>query len=108
MDFNEIKEKSEPILKKYGIVRAYMFGSFARGEQKETSDVDLLIEYGGSKEKLSLFSFVELKEKLEESLQRKVDLTTEMGLTERIRNNVLRDRKLIFDLHEAFTHDNDH
>lgn len=39
-----IKKKIVPILKKHGVVRAGIFGSYARGEQNKNSDVDILIE----------------------------------------------------------------
>jgi len=43
---NEIKEKSIPIAQKYGIQRLGLFGSYARGEQTENSDLDFLIDEG--------------------------------------------------------------
>lgn len=54
----------------YGIIRIGIFGSVAKGEQKEGSDVD--IYYEG--EPLSLFRIVALKEELEILLESKVDL----------------------------------
>ena len=42
----EIKRKAVPLLKKYGVVRAGIFGSYARGEQKKKSDVDILVKPG--------------------------------------------------------------
>ena len=40
----EIKRKAVPLLKKYGVVRAGIFGSYARGEQKKRSDIDILVK----------------------------------------------------------------
>ena len=40
----EIKEKITPILQRYGIKKAAIFGSFAKGEAKTSSDVDILVE----------------------------------------------------------------
>lgn len=57
---------------KAGVKRAAIFGSFARGDATEESDIDLLIEFKG-KEK-SLLDLAALKIKLEESLGRNVDL----------------------------------
>ncbi len=54
--------------------RAAIFGSFARGEAKANSDVDLLIEYRAKGK--SLFDLVDLKLELEEILGRKVDIVT--------------------------------
>ncbi|MCX6719707.1 MAG: nucleotidyltransferase domain-containing protein, partial [Candidatus Staskawiczbacteria bacterium] len=45
MSIQEIKRKISPILKKNGVKKAAIFGSYARGEEKKRSDVDILIEY---------------------------------------------------------------
>jgi len=67
----EIKKKILPILKKYGAKKAGVFGSIVRGEAKEDSDIDILVEI---ESKISLLDFVGLKLELEEALRRKVDL----------------------------------
>ncbi len=67
----EIKKKILPILKKYGVKKAGVFGSIVRGEAKEDSDIDILVEI---ESKISLLDFVGLKLELEEALRRKVDL----------------------------------
>jgi predicted nucleotidyltransferase len=40
-----IKARAIPILERYGVNRAYLFGSFARGEQNQNSDIDILVEF---------------------------------------------------------------
>ena len=45
----KIGNKIIPVLKRYNVVRAAIFGSFARGEMKEGSDIDLLVEFKGGK-----------------------------------------------------------
>jgi len=50
----KIREKILPVLKHYDVIRAAIFGSFARGEMKENSDVDILVEFGGEKVFLTL------------------------------------------------------
>lgn len=67
----EIKEKVLPILKKAGVTRSSLFGSYVRGEQTEKSDVDILVDYPQEK---SLFDFIDTKLQLENALGRKVDL----------------------------------
>lgn len=67
----EIKKKILPILKKYGVKKAGVFGSIVRGEAREDSDIDILVEI---ESKISLLDFVGLKLELEEALRRKVDL----------------------------------
>lgn len=58
--FEEIKSRAVPIAKKYGVKKLSLFGSYARGEADEKSDLDFLIDEGNGKIKslLSYFSFV--------------------------------------------------
>ena len=83
----EIRSKAVPILKRHGVVRAAVFGSFVRNETREGSDIDILVELSDEK---SLLDFVALKLELEEALGRKVDLveysTIHPFLKERILN----------------------
>ncbi|WP_041274696.1 nucleotidyltransferase family protein [Desulforamulus reducens] len=94
LNIETIKTKAVPILKNYGVNQAYIFGSFARGEQNQDSDIDFLIEYDPNAD-FSLFELVELKYALEDVLQRKVDVVTEGSLSKYIRPSVLKDRKVI-------------
>jgi predicted nucleotidyltransferase len=76
MKFKEVKEillkhKME-FSKKYGIKEIGIFGSFARGEEKEISDIDVYIEF----EKPIGWEFVDLCEELEILLGTKVDVLT--------------------------------
>jgi len=88
-----IKKKVLPILKKHAVKRAAIFGSFARGEAKKKSDVDILIEYKGKNK--SLFDLVDLKSDLEETLHRKVDVITYNSIYWRIRDQVLAEQVVI-------------
>ena len=67
----DIKQKILPILKRYGIKKAGLFGSCIRGELREDSDIDILVEI---EEDISLLDFVGIKLEIEEALERKVDL----------------------------------
>jgi len=89
-DIEKIKSKIVKILKKHGIVRAGLFGSFARGENKKKSDVDILIEVDKDR-KFSLLDFVGLKLELEDVLKKKVDLVEYSVIKKRIRNQILND-----------------
>lgn len=71
---------------RYGIERIGIFGSFARGEQKPGSDVDVLVEFAAGHATLS--NFVGLADHLEALFKRKVDLVTREGLDRYIRENV--------------------
>jgi len=70
MNIAEIKIKIKPILKRHNVKRAAVFGSYARGDQKKKSDIDILIEYKNDNDK-SLLDFVGLKLELEKRLGKK-------------------------------------
>ncbi len=70
-----IKKQAIPILKKYGVSRASLFGSVVRGEIKKRSDIDFLVELPKKLEGLDFIGMkMDLKEELEKKLNRKVDL----------------------------------
>lgn len=71
LTIKQIKERILPILAKHNINEVYLFGSYARGEAKATSDVDIYCEAGDIK------TFIDqgfLEEELENSLGKKVDI----------------------------------
>ena len=74
---NEIKNKTNPIAKAYGIGRMSLFGSYARGEATDDSDVDLYIERGRLKSLLQYFAFIDELEKTLEYQQEGVLLYEE-------------------------------
>ena len=82
----EIQRKAVPILKKNGVVKAGIFGSYARGEQKKKSDLDILVKIN---KKISLLDFVGIKLELEDSLKKKVDLVEYQMIKPRIKSNIL-------------------
>ncbi len=82
-----LQEHKEEIREKYGVVILGVFGSVARGEQKETSDVDILVEV----EKPIGLKFFELWEELEKLLGCEVDLVREKLLREEIKDEILRE-----------------
>lgn len=94
MGIEEIKKAAVPILRRYGVARAYLFGSYARGEHTEGSDVDFLVEYAPGARK-SLLSHVRLINELKDALKADVDVVTEAALRPEIREEVLRERRAI-------------
>lgn len=88
-----IKKKVLPILRRHAVKHASIFGSFARGDAKARSDVDLLIEYGS--EDKSLFDLVDLKSELEKTLGRKVDIVTYNAIYWRLREKILAEQVVI-------------
>ena len=73
-------------LGRFGVRSISLFGSFVRDEAGPESDVDLLVELERG---TTLFDFVELKDRLEESLARPVDLTTPDALKKQLRDAIL-------------------
>ena len=85
-NLEDMKKKIRKILKKYGIVRAGIFGSYARGEQKKNSDVDLLIQ---PTKDMSLLDLSGLKIELEEILGKKVDLVSYKYIHPKLKERIL-------------------
>jgi len=88
----EEEEKLLTILRIHGVLHAGVFGSVARGESREDSDLDILVELPEDK---SLLDLVDLKLDLEESLGRKVDVVTYRSLDSRIRRGVLAEEVVL-------------
>ena len=93
VNISALKKKINPILIKNDVKRAAIFGSYARGEAKKNSDVDILIEYGHDDK--SLFDLVHLQDELEKKLKKKVDLITYDSIYHRLRENILSSQKII-------------
>ena len=92
MKLEEMKNKIVPLLRRHDVKRASVFGSFVRGEEKEDSDVDLLVEFEGEK---SLLDLVGLKMELERALRRKVDVLTYNSLHPLLKDRILQEQKVI-------------
>ena len=71
-----------------GIASLFIFGSVARGEASDESDVDLLVEFT---EQPGLFEFVRVRRRLSEILGCQVDLVTRDALREEMKDEVLRE-----------------
>ncbi len=83
----KMKRKILPILKKYHVKRAGIFGSYARGEQKKKSDVDILIQSPNG----IGFGFIRIGLELEKALDLKVDLLSYKGINPRMKDKILKD-----------------
>lgn len=79
-----LKSHNNEIKKKFGVRNIGIFGSYARGEEKETSDVDVLVEF----EEPTFRNFMGLVFFLEDIFGREVDLVTTKGLSPYIRPHV--------------------
>jgi len=92
MELEGLKNKIIPILERYEVKKAAVFGSFVRGDQKEDSDIDLLVEFKGEK---SLLDLAGLKIELEDALHRKVDVLTYNSLHPLLKDRILKEQKVI-------------
>jgi uncharacterized protein len=84
----KLAELSPEIVERYGVKRLRLFGSTARGEAREDSDVDVLVEFA---QPATFDGYFGLLHFLEARLGASVDLVTEKGLTERVRPFVEKD-----------------
>jgi predicted nucleotidyltransferase len=71
-----------------------LFGSFARGEEKENSDIDIMVDFIGTK---SLMEIGGIQYDLEESLGRPVDLVSIRNIKPALKNNILKDLKILYE-----------
>ncbi len=83
-----IKNKILPILKRAGVKRSSIFGSYIRGDQTKNSDIDILVDFPRGK---SLFDFIDLELKLEEALGKKVDLGEYTTIKPRLKDYILKE-----------------
>ena|SRR3989344_4425894 len=88
IQLQSIAKKAIPLLRKNNVVKAGIFGSYARGEARKKSDVDILIKQKG---KNSLLGLVRLERELERCLGRKVDLLTYGGLSPYLKDRILKE-----------------
>ena len=91
---DEIKEKTVPIALTYGIQSLSLFGSYARNEANDDSDVDICIEKGSLRSLLQYFSFVR---ELEKSLNCHVDVVTTDIEDKLFLQEILKERILLYE-----------
>jgi len=88
-------------LKKQPIIRAWLFGSYSRGEETEESDVDILVEYD-SNSRISLMTISRIMVALSEAIGKKVDLVEEGHVLPFAQDSVDRDKILIYERENEF------
>lgn len=89
----DLTAQVSPILRRYGVVSAAVFGSLARGEAGPESDVDLLVELSDDATLLTLSG---LQIELTRELGREVDVVTPRGLKKMIRPQVMAEQVRIY------------
>lgn len=83
-----LERLKQEIMKKYKAKRIGLFGSIMKAEQKESSDIDILVEF---KEDADLFDLLGLNLFLEERLNQKVDVVPQSALREELKKSILRE-----------------
>ena len=78
------------------VVKAWLFGSFARGDDNYLSDVDLLVEFDKNV-RVSLLKYAGIIVDLEKILDKRVDIAENGTLHPRVAESVNRDKKLIYE-----------
>ncbi len=84
----KLREDKPFLEEKFKVKTLGVFGSYIRGEQKKSSDLDILVEF---REPVGLFEFMELEEFLEKKMGIKIDLVSKKALKPRIGKHILEE-----------------
>ena len=84
----KLKPKIISIIKKQGVKKAGIFGSYARGDKKGNSDIDILIE---PTKKMGFFDIIRLENELKKRLNKDVDLLTYASIHNLLRKGILKE-----------------
>ena len=87
-------DKLIDICRQNDVIKVGVFGSMARGDASEQSDIDLIVEFSQRK---SLLALVSLERKISAALGRKVDLLTEAALSPYLRDRIMHDLQVIYE-----------
>lgn len=88
----DLFEKISSFLEKEGATKVSVFGSYARGEEKPESDIDILVEFSETK---GLLTLARIERELSELLGVKVDLLTEKSISPYLIDGIKMDAKVI-------------
>ena len=83
------------------VLRAWIFGSFARGEEREDSDIDLMVQFDRENAKIGLLKYSAMILDLENLLHREVDLVEEGALLPFAERTANKEKKLIYERNRA-------
>ncbi len=93
MKKEKIYQKITDYLKNEGAKKVAIFGSYSRDEEKPDSDIDVLVAFYDSK---SLLELVSIERKLSKKIGVKVDLLTEKSLNPYLKQNILKQMKVLY------------
>ncbi len=86
-ELDELLNTHASRIREFGVEQIGVFGSFARGEQTDTSDIDLMVVFAPGKK--TYRNFIDLAYFLEDNAGRRIELLTPEALSDRIRDRVL-------------------
>ena len=88
--------KLQTFFSAYPVEKAWVFGSYARGEETRKSDVDVMVRFDKDA-KISLFDYAGIMLDLEKLLRKKVDLVTEGGIMKFAKQSIDNDKVLVYE-----------
>lgn len=94
MNKENLFKKIISLIKKHGAKKIAVFGSYARGEEKPKSDIDILVEFS---ERKSLLDLVGIEQELTDALGMKVDLLTEKSISPYLIGRIKKEMKVIYE-----------
>lgn len=95
MSKQEIKNKLTIFLKSRGVLKTSVFGSIARNDYTENSDIDLILQLDKDK---NLFDLAEIKVDLEEKFNRKADVLTYNSINPYLSDIILKEQEILFNI----------
>ena len=90
----EIAKKTSPIFAKYGIKYAGLFGSYARGEDRPDSDIDILVTLGD--QTFTLLDLARFKDEIRSNLKKEVDIVSDRAVIPYFKDYIYRDLTPIY------------
>ena len=97
LTIQQIQQTVAAYFKDKPVKKVYLFGSYARGEATEDSDVDLLVEYNNGAKRVSFYDTIEYRIELEAVLKLSVELVSENAVYERFLTYIQKDRIKIYE-----------
>ena len=91
-----ISNKLNSFFPAYPVEKAWLFGSYARGEETDNSDIDVLVKFD-EKAEVSLFDYIGIKLDLEKNLERNVDLVEDGFLLKYAQETADKDKVLVYE-----------
>jgi uncharacterized protein len=88
----DIESRVISVLRRHGVKKVGLFGSYVRGEAGKESDIDILVEVDDD---MSLLDFASIKVEIEESIGKKVDLVEYSTIKPVLRDKILKEQVII-------------